>query len=245
MSYGSREQINKGFTITELSFAVTGLSVLLIILLISVINITGIYNKGLILKQVNQAGTEIGKDVQESFRTSQQVTARIDDGIVTGICTDRASYVWSVQSETSTSERPNNYSDGTRIGFARVSDDEKSICTNTGQPTSDLVDRGDEGFSTAGDARRSSVEMLSDNLSLRYSGIPLEVGVPGSGTGRGIAFSSVESYLSTFTYTIATNDGEAFIIDDTGRSQCRGDKEGEFCALNTFTVTGYSRYGNR
>ena len=68
------KQVNKqsGFTLTELSLSMAMLSVLLIIILLSIFNIVGMYNKGLTLKRVNQSGRAISAEVQVAYTKQVQ-----------------------------------------------------------------------------------------------------------------------------------------------------------------------------
>lgn len=218
---------SKGFTITEMSFAMTGLSVLMMVLLLVAFNITSLYNKGIVLKAANQTGRVIGEDVQRALREASSASVAEQDGVLTRLCTGKISYIWSVQS-TNGPVITNNYSPGSggeRIGFARVLDQGGQLC-QTSSPSGLPVLNGTGNL--------AATEMLDPTLSLRYSVV--------DGVGAGINYSlSADGKLSVFRYTIASAsaDNQEFIADG---SRCEGGKAGEFCALNTFTVTSYSRY---
>lgn len=117
-----------GFTIVELMFAMTFLSVLLIIAMMSSLNIMRTYSKGLALKQVNQSGRAISSEVQRSMKSSQPPLSA--ESVSTGrLCLGAYSFVWSQGGED-----PILYDDGERVGFAKVSDPSKNMC-GEGRPT--------------------------------------------------------------------------------------------------------------
>jgi type II secretory pathway pseudopilin PulG len=196
----------QGFTIIELLFAMSFLSVLLIIAMISSLNIMRTYSKGLALKQVNQSGRAIGSEIQRSLKAAQPPVenATVESG---RLCLGAYSYVWSVGGQD-----PYSYDDGTRVGFAKVSDSTRSMCG----PTRPTV------------PRERSVELLSgDTASLAIQSASLVQ--PASANGY---------YLYTFTFTIGTNDS-ALLNDE--RDACRTDGEQQFCALNRFMITASAR----
>lgn len=119
----SRKRQN-GFTIVELMFAMTFLSVLLIIAMLSSLSIMRTYSKGLALKQVNQSGRSISAEVQRSMQSSQPPlnTDAVDRG---RLCLGAYSFVWSLGGE-----EPITYDDGERVGFAKVSDPSGNMCAD-------------------------------------------------------------------------------------------------------------------
>lgn len=85
---------HKGFTITELMFAMTFLTVLLIILLGSILQITRTYNKGVTLKRVNQSGRAIGEELQRSIKSTNVQNVFIHNLHVDRLCAGNTSFVW-------------------------------------------------------------------------------------------------------------------------------------------------------
>jgi len=69
----------KGFTIIELMLAMSFVSVLLIAIAMTVIQISNIYNRGLTLKEVNQAGLSIASELQRGIASSNSFSA--DPGV--------------------------------------------------------------------------------------------------------------------------------------------------------------------
>jgi prepilin-type N-terminal cleavage/methylation domain-containing protein len=118
----------RGFTIIELLFAMSFLSVLLIIAMVSSLNIMRTYSKGLALKQVNQSGRAIGTELQRSLKAAQPPVdgTKVTDG---RLCLGAYSYVWSVGGQD-----PYLYDNGDKVGFAKVSDSTRAMCA-VGRPT--------------------------------------------------------------------------------------------------------------
>lgn len=226
----------KGFTITELSFAMTGLSVLMIILITSAMAITAIYNKGLVLKAANQSGRVLGDDFQKNIRQAGQVQVRRDGGVPIALCAGRVSYVWSAQHKDPTKTKQYHYyadaGDPRQvIGLTKISDTSGIVCNPSFTLEGNII-RSDYQTSPQ-PGQLIGKEMLADNLSMRYA-------TDSSDKILGLSVTqSANNILTTFQYTIGSTNGDDFIDDGTA---CQGGKEGEFCALNTFTVTAYSRY---
>lgn len=217
----------RGFTIPELMIAMSFLSMLLVVLLLSTMNIISIYNKGLTLKRVNQSGTSIGATMQKSLRSSKgspserKVTVGSEEYVV-GFCTGQYSYIWSLYPTNGSSPLVEAHYDnpsGPLVGFAKVSDNGKSLCDD---PTKMPL-------------KKDSVEMLGDGLIMKQPTFSQS-----SGNGE----------LISFIYTISTSNNDSDFADPpTGSKQyasatCEGGKAqgDDFCALNTFVITSYAGY---
>jgi len=144
-----RNQSTKGFTIVELLFAMSFLSVLLIIAMVSSISIMRTYNKGLVLKQVNQSGRAIGAELQRSLKSAQPP---LEDTTVSKgrLCIGTYSYVWSVGGQD-----PYVYDDGSQVGFAKVNDATRAMCATGVRP---VVPKADAIEMLGGDAASISVQ---------------------------------------------------------------------------------------
>lgn len=214
---------NKGFTLTELSLAMAMLSVLLIIILLSILNITGVYNKGITLKRVNQSGRTIAAEMQTDLRKSipnggitKRVTTVGADKFLTGICTGQNSYIWNV------------YKDGVSVGT--------NITFDTGEPVS-FVKVPDDGSLCKplppGPKKSISSVLLNDELVI---GEPVCFG---SAPDFCDPSSAAGGKMVRFEFTISTqNQGIGADSDITG-GVCNGGGGNDFCALNTFVVTSY------
>lgn len=238
----------RGFTITELSLAMSLLSVLMFILIISTMNFINIYNKGITLKRVDQSGANISRELQANLSRSDQVVIRCANfeiptppatdcrntptGLAVGLCAGDFSFVWSVYpgGTGATNQLPIpaatlTYSDGSQVYFAKVRDPSKDMCKNIGA-------KPYKGSDTSQPYQSS--ELLNDGLVVRDPSIPTNKG------GLDILLNP-ENKLTTVIYTLSTNGGDDIISDGTNRATCQGGHKDAFCTLNTFVVTSYSR----
>lgn len=213
-----------GFTIIELTLAMTTLSIMMLILVLSTMQLVSIFNKGITLKRVNQSGRTVGTELQNSLRYANPTQLNIRQAtlaggtVVTGICTGSTSYIWNIYVKDSSN--PDNqlstsikYSDEAKVGFAKVADPSHEVCNNPS-----------DSYRVP---RSASKELIGDGLIVRQ---PTTVAfAPGGG-------------LVSVTYTLSTDVAED-IDDSTGRSTCSGGQVHDFCALNTFLVTAYARGG--
>ncbi len=229
-----KRRLDRGFTITELSIAMSLFSVLLFILIISAVNFTNIYNKGITLKRVNQSGGNIAKELQTNLSRSDEVKVKRDTGPgnrVTGVCAGEYSFVWSVYDSGSGTTNTNAtitllYSDDTTpVYFAKVKDPSKDMC----EASPPKPYKGNDDTKPY-----QSTELLGDGLVIRDPGT---VANPG---GLEVILNP-ENKLVTVVYTISTNGGDDIIADATNRATCQGGATDTFCSLNTFVVTSYSK----
>lgn len=217
-----------GFTIIELTLAMTAISVLMLILVLSTMQLVSIFNKGITLKRVNQSGRTVGAELQNSLRHANPAQLDVRKStlsgrvVIDGVCIGNTSYIWNIyvsdpsnpSNQLSTSIR---YDDGSRVGLAKVADPSMQVCKNL----------DDSSYRVP---KNASKELIGDGLVVRE---PTSVALtPGGGGGR----------LVSVTFTLSTDNIED-IDDSTGRSTCSGGQVHDFCALNTFLVTAYARGG--
>lgn len=217
----------KGFTITELSIAMSMLSVLLIIILMSILNIISVYNKGITLKRVNQSGRAISAEIQSDLRQAKSGGGGIgerhdedtngdgatdENDALTGICTGKTSYMWNVYKDGVVLTNI-TYADvpTERISFVKFSDDGKFCREPASKPT-----------------KAQSSVLVDDGLAINE---PVRLDPDKSNRHQ----------LIRFTFTISTeNQGSGADTDISGGS-CQGGAGHDFCALNTFVVTSYAK----
>lgn len=130
-----------GFTLIELMLAMGFVSTLLIAIAMTVIQMGNIYNKGLTLKEVNQAGRSMASDFQKSIAQSKPFD--IEVGVGTRyikqawggrLCIGQYSYIWNYGSAIYEADVTslNVYSDPNSdkmIRFVKVNDPNASYCT--------------------------------------------------------------------------------------------------------------------
>jgi prepilin-type N-terminal cleavage/methylation domain-containing protein len=231
------ESSQDGFTITELSLAMSLLGVLLLILIISAMGFVNIYNKGITLKRVNQSGANIVKELQTNLSRSHEVTVRRDSGpnhTALGVCTGKYSFIWSVypggsgdvnQTPLIALKYNDDGANDTPLYFAKVSDPSKDMC-RASPPQPYLGHDPTKPY--------QSKELLGDGLVVRDPSTLTNVG------GLDVIVNP-DNQLTTVIFTISTNGGDDIISDGSDRAGCQGGGTDAFCALNTFVVTSYSK----
>ncbi len=158
---------NKGFTLIELMLAMTFISVLLLGIAMTIIQIGTTYNKGMALKEVNQSARDIGTDVQRSMAA---VSAISDDdyvGTTSGgrLCLGTVSYIWNYGKAFAENDPGITwYADDTdhirKIHLIKIQDSSKIYCAKDGTgvllhptvgvsdatPAQDLLKEGDHSL---------------------------------------------------------------------------------------------------
>lgn len=86
-----------GFTLIELLLSMTGIAFLLLFVVFGVLHVTGLYTKGIAVRNINQIGRQIMEDVSRDIRYGgvvRQTTAN-------RLCVGDKSYVWNPSSSAS------------------------------------------------------------------------------------------------------------------------------------------------
>lgn len=229
----------KGFTLIELLLAMSFVSILLMAITVTVIQISNIYTKGLTMKAVDQAGQSVSQDVRRSIEAVRPLDlgatpaggANYRPSIAAGgdiakpeggrLCTGSYSYVWNNGASLATPV--NKYSDSAElIRLVKVADSGALYCSDPAR----TIDRG------------AAVEML--NVSDR------ELAVQKFSIQTVASSSSLQQALYWIRIEIGTNDREALEQLTTLDTTCRPPAESEglrdYCAVNTFEFT--ARAGN-
>ncbi len=220
---------SRGFTLIELMLAMTFISILMIAIAVSTIEVMHMYSKGLAIKSVNQAGRDLGDSIRRDAASVGVVKSPIiqpDDAGAGGLgrlCLGGVSYLWNkpeaLQQGSTTGV---TYSDNTakKIVLARVIDAGGNYCTKTGETYPINV------------SSQTANEMLpSDNGDLALHSLTLdrvppltEVAVPSEA-------------LYDIRYTIGTNDAGTI---NTGDLSCNppadANQNYNFCSINNFEM---------
>ncbi len=134
----NRVDKSRGFTLIELMLAMSFVSMLLVAIALTVIQIGNIYNQGLTLKDVNQAGRSLTSELQRSI--AQIAPFNINPGIGSRyivqdwggrLCIGQYSYIWNYGDalKNNDSARLNIYSNSNnQIRFVKAVDPNASYC---------------------------------------------------------------------------------------------------------------------
>lgn len=230
---------NKGFTLIELMLAMTFISVLLIAIAMTTIQISNIYTKGITLREVDQAGRSLSNELQRSIGASSpiDVTPKKDDAEATKdskyvvrnedggrLCLGNYSYLWNfgkaIDGDGATIY--NVYSDAPNetIRFIKVADPAGQLCANPGTMpaktnSTDLLTSGDRDLVV----HKFSIARTSDT-------------------------SVTTQAIYAISFTLGTNDREQLTTND---ASCKPPAENigdtAYCSVNQFDII--ARAGNR
>jgi len=139
----------QGFTLIELLLAMTFISMLLLAIALTILQIRSIYNRGMIVKEVNQVGRGFSSELQNGvsasapFSIDQAAGSRyFQQGNWGGrLCLGQYSYIWNYGSvlQPGSSSTRNLYTGESSlvstgsIRFVKVYDTAASYCTNLNQ----------------------------------------------------------------------------------------------------------------
>ena len=206
------------------------ISLLLLAIAMTTIQVSNIYNRGLTLREVNQAGRSISEELQRSIGAATTFDAdpaspttkyivRPEGG---RLCIGRYTYAWNFGSALRGGAATpfNTYPDNTPVRFVKVNDPSGELCTD---PTLDIQRADATDMLTAGDRdlvmHKFTITKTADDTTMGAS-------------------------LYAISMTIGTNDQAELVTDD---SSCRppSDSSGNenYCSVNQFDII--ARAGNK
>jgi prepilin-type N-terminal cleavage/methylation domain-containing protein len=228
----------KGFTLIELMLAMTFISILLIAVSMTTIQITNIYNKGITLREVNQAGRALSDDLQRSISLTIpfDVTPKVNASPATEtskyvkrggggrLCISNYTYAWnygdSIAGINGAPSILNKYDNNSVVRFAKVFDPSASLCEDP----------------TLAVKRADATEMLtSGDRDLVVHAFNIVRNPPDGTTGQAIYAISL---------VIGTNDSQNLTTNNTSckaPSNAVGDEN--YCSVNQFDII--ARAGNK
>jgi len=228
-----------GFTVVELMIAVAFISLLLLAIAATVMQIGAIYNKGVTMKSVNQAGRDIVADIKRTIGESQSFDIadaykphdfNLGSGGSTDydggrLCTGIYTYIWNIGKHVNPddpSSQLNKYAgaDSTKpIRLIRIIDSGGQYC---------------KGDATGEIQYAAATELLSEgNLAVQDFHIERMTNNLASGTA-----------LYSINLTISNADTEAIsTVDNRCKPPSEDTSYQDFCAVNDFSFTAQS--GNK
>ena len=194
----------RGFTLIELMLAMAFISVLLLAIALTIIQIGTIYNRGMTLKEVNQSARTISDDItrsiagSESFSLATNYVAQPTGG---RLCVGQYSYLWNYAKSLQDSSRI-QFTDTTQnakgpIRFVKISDSSGSYClrqangqypnirVNDSNKASELLKAGDRTLSIHQFSIRSTANATDATTGQQLYNISFTIG-----TGDVIALNS-------------------------------------------------------
>ncbi len=130
---------NQGFTLIELMLSMSFLAILLLAIAMTIIQIGTIYNKGIVVKEINQAGRAIGDDIRRTSSAAQGVNLANDYVSNSGggrFCLGSFSYIWNTtlaieQNNTNLTTYEGSTIVDKPLRFVKVPDGPKNYCAKT------------------------------------------------------------------------------------------------------------------
>lgn len=226
----------KGFTLIELMLAMSFIAVLLLAIALTIIQISNVYNHGLTLRDVNQAGASISNDLQQTVSQStpfsvdggsgSRLVTEKTSGVVTGgrLCLGKYSYIWNLGAALEDNAPSLNVYSGSSkpIYFARVVDPSANYCLSaTSSKYAKIAVADSADLLTQGD---HSLVMQSFNIST-------------STLGKN---THTTEQLYSINFTLGTNDQASLMKDADGNLACRPPTDPgadpTYCAISSFDI---------
>lgn len=223
----------KGFTLVELMIAMGLISILLISITMTAIQAGKLYNRGLILKSVNESGRNIVDTIRRDFlQSNSQLISENDDSAVVNIpsdnpvsgrvCLGQYTYVWNyapyLGAESSDGTLVRDV-DGKPISLIRVSDENGSLCVR------------DE------DTERYPEPNMDADVThlLRKPSDTKDVvlGIHKMSMQKSVSQGESGEALYSVSFTVGTSDTEE-IVDNQCKPPADNLSNMEFCAINQF-----------
>lgn len=234
----SRAKKLYGFTIIELVLAMGFVSVLLIAIAMTVIQIGNIYNRGITLKDVNQAGGTITVELQRSI--NQTAPFSIADASKDPsshyvqqewggrLCLGQYSYIWNYGADLENTNR-NKYIDSENdIIFVKALDPNASYCTP----------KEDKYIEVSSSEAVELLNVGQHNLAIHSFSIS---------TNTTTTDNKIGQQLYNLEFLIGTNNQTALYYDNEAKeTKCRLpddiDSDPSYCSINQFNIL--ARAGN-
>lgn len=219
-------RVRKGFTLIELLLAMTALSVLLIAVATTTMQMIHLYSKGITLRSVNQAGRDVSDMIKRDALSAVNGIAYVspeDGGGLGRLCMGSRSYLWSdstvLQNGTAVRYKLSSGASGDMIVLARVIDSGGQYCAGGGPYTVNVESS-------------KATELLGTRDS--------DLAVYGGDSFKPVritAASDAINPISLITFTIGTNEAGTI---DTMSQTCRPPTDTlsnyDFCAINKFEM---------
>ncbi|OYX44173.1 hypothetical protein B7Y94_00325 [Candidatus Saccharibacteria bacterium 32-49-12] len=223
----------RGFTIIEMMLSMIFISFLLLAIAMIIVHVGNIYNKGMTLKEVNQASRLIESDISRSMRESGSFSMTSNYRPVSGVggrlCLDKYSYLWNYEAAIQSGNSgvityaSGGSLSGRPIHLVKVPDSSGAYCARSG---SSFV-LGDVRVADQAEA----VELLKGgDKMLSIHRLSLQTNAAGTNSLTG-------QQLYRLSYTIGTGDIAAL---NSTRTACRVPSDAaanfNFCSVQQFDL---------
>lgn len=211
---------------------------LLVAVAMTTIQIGNIYNKGITLREVNQAGRAVSSELQQSIASSApfDVTPKVDNSPSTAtskyvklpgggrLCLGNYSYAWNYGSALAGGPGApalyNKYDDNTPVHFAKVADAGGALCSNMNTTV----------------ARANATEILTTG--------DRDLVVHDFTIAQTSSDPSTSQAIYSLSMVIGTNDRQQLTTDNTScKPPATGVGDQDYCSVNRFDIV--ARAGNK
>lgn len=222
----------QGFTLIELMLAMAFISVLLLAIAMTIIQVGTIYNRGMTLKEVNQSARSISDDLKRSLSASEAFSLSTKYVTTTGggrLCLGQNSYIWNLgkaidQSDTNlTKYDQSSVKKDVKIRFIKVPDSAGLYCLKN---AGGLVNKNIRAVDTT-----LTTDLLKEGdriLTLHQLTITSGVNASDSATGQ---------QLYNIIFTIGTGKTSALTSDQTScLPPSDPNSDFAYCTVQQFTL---------
>lgn len=212
-----------GFTLVELTLSMAFIALLLLGIAMLTLQISSVYNKGLTLRSVNEAGQLVSADIQRTLNTSRPSDV-LDVGDATGrrLCANNTVYAW-------------NYAGRLTNGFNRFD--------TAGREVRMVRFVGDDTFckpQPSGPTYKN-LPSAADTMTELLTGGDNTLAVQAFALSQSDIKDDDTQRVYSISIRIGSNDG--VIMNANGCEVPTSRVDDDFCAVNDFTFT--ARAGNK
>ncbi len=230
---------SQGFTLIELMLAMAFISVLLLAIAMTIIQVGTIYNRGMTLKEVNQSARSMSDELRRGIASSEAFalsTKYVTNSAGARLCLGQNSYIWNyAKAITSADSELTEYASASlnatlgSIRFLKVPDPAGIYCAKN--PSTGKFLYGDIRTQDAGPATNITTELLKAGdrtLSIHQFSISSGANAKDSVTGQ---------QLYSISFTIGTGNVTA-LTDDQSSCLPPGDPDSDFayCTVQQFSL---------
>ena len=234
------KKTSKGFTLVELSFSMLFISLLMISITMTIMQIINTYNRGLLMKEVNQVGRTVTDQMQRTIASSSpsstvnivKFTNPSNSTEITGgrFCLGNYSYIYNFAKtlkETSITTQNKIGNSGPKVGFIRVPDEGGNYCKPASNGTYNVVSTTTE-----------MVDVLSKgaySLTLYNLNVESPVSSYDSVSGQRLYYVDV---------SLGASDYKAIEVgsDNRCKAPSEDDADQNYCSVSNFSFV--ARAGN-
>lgn len=235
----------RGFTIVELMVAMAFIAVLLLAIAGAVMQVGAIYNRGVTMKSVNQAGRVVIEDMKRSLSESGPLAIEYipqsPDGTNTiggRLCTGVYSYVWNIGVHINPDDpasQQNRYEgaadENKQLRLAKIADSSKIYCAGDADRPVDATKATE--LLSGGAVSTGDSQTITGNLAVQHFHIE-----------RLTNNLSTGAALYSIAIVISDADSESInTVDNSCRPPSDNESNQQYCAVNEFTFTAQAGNG--